>query len=166
MSTEEYEAAGCAFTDGKLILAGYQPNKPQPFISGLGGAKAEGETPFDTALRETLEELFEVQDPPQALLSELEATLTPSSVLQNGTYIMFVFSFADLEAILRLAKLHIAHTKMYSTFPETLVELVFGRQSQPEAEISHLVLLPLVRHDSANPFVSADFLQDITALSP
>lgn len=165
MSCEDYEAAGCAFTDGKLILAGYQPNKPQPFISGIGGMKEEGEGPLDTALRETLEELFEIQET-SPYISELKATLNPSKVIQNKTYILLAFTFEDLDAILRILKSRGATSKMYSTFPETLFELLFDRKilEDEKHEISHLALLPLVRHEHQNPFVSSDFLEDMAAL--
>jgi hypothetical protein len=47
---DEYTACGVVFTDGRHILAGYQPNKKNPCISGIGGMKEKGETHFDTAM--------------------------------------------------------------------------------------------------------------------
>jgi 8-oxo-dGTP pyrophosphatase MutT (NUDIX family) len=48
--------AGCIFTDGNLILAGYQPKGP--YISGIGGSSFDGEEPIVTAMREVMEELL------------------------------------------------------------------------------------------------------------
>jgi hypothetical protein len=56
------EAAGIVFTNGTHILAGYQPRKKNPHISGLGGSKQKDESYMQTAWRETLEELFELKD--------------------------------------------------------------------------------------------------------
>ena len=61
-NVENFRAAGSVFTDSKIILAGYQPRKKKPFISGIGGKREEGESYMDTAIRETVEELFEFKD--------------------------------------------------------------------------------------------------------
>ena len=66
--------AGIMFTDGKLVLAGY--NSKHLFISGIGGKIKENETPILTAVRETVEELFELEEIPGRLLDRLYEKLT------------------------------------------------------------------------------------------
>ena len=50
-----FMGAGCIFTNGTHVLAGFQPNKKSPAISGFGGKRHGTETFTQTALRETLE---------------------------------------------------------------------------------------------------------------
>ena len=50
--------AGILFTDEKHVLAGYSYRKQ---ITGFGGHRRGEETPAQTAFREVVEELFEVE---------------------------------------------------------------------------------------------------------
>lgn len=167
----KFKAAGSVFTDGKLILAGYQPRKRKPFISGIGGKKEEGETYMDTAVRETLEELFEFKEIPEKLKEEIKSEVVPLRVVQSASYIMVVYDFDGLEQILRLIKKHNLNTPLYDFLPTTLMELLFKRKLDVSSEnlffkpeISHLALLPLVKHAKANPFVDSYFIDDMPLL--
>ena len=170
---DQYKAAGSVFTDKKLILAGYQPRKRKPVISGIGGKKEEGETYIDTALRETLEELFEFKLLPKELLNEIKSSLVPQKIIQNGDYIMVVYTFNDLELMLRIIQKYKLKSVLYDTFPKTLMDLLFKRKLSFEGEnanlffkpeISYLALLPLVEHNKANPFVDLYFIEDMPIL--
>ena len=81
--------AGCVFTDGKLVLAGYQPFKEIPCISGLGGTKKDGESVFETAMRETIEELFEITNISVVFLEYIKRQL-PGKYIRNNNYIFIV----------------------------------------------------------------------------
>ena len=154
-----FKAAGVVFTDGKLILAGYQPLKKTPFISGIGGSKEPGESYKETALREMVEELFEVP-PPAGLIAELKKH-KPNRVLHTGTYVRLVYTFEDLDAMLKLMKTYSLKSPLYDTFPETLMELLFERRPKAKVEISHLCLLPVVKHDAGAPFVVSYFVKEM-----
>jgi hypothetical protein len=158
---EGYKAAGCVFTDGKIILAGYQPRKKVPIISGIGGKKEAGETYMDTAIRETVEELFEVEVSAD-LINELKATL-PEKIVQNGSYIIAVYTFTNLEEMLKHMKRKGITSKLYDTMPGNLMELIFNRKLVENPEISHLALLPLVKHGDT-PLVDKYFIKDMPAL--
>jgi len=158
---EGYKAAGCVFTDGKIILAGYQPRKKVPTISGIGGKKEAGETYMDTAIRETVEELFEVEVSAD-LIKELKA-IPPEKIVQNGSYIIAVYTFINLEEMLKHMKRKGITSKLYDTMPLTLMELIFNRKLVENPEISHLALLPLVKHGDA-PLVDKYFIKDMPAL--
>ena len=54
--------AGIFFTDEKIFLCGYSQHKHK--ITGIGGKKQNNELPYETALRETLEEIFEFDNIP------------------------------------------------------------------------------------------------------
>ena len=134
--------------------------KATPFISGIGGSKDEGETYKETALREMVEELFETSVPP-ALLAELKTCVShsPRKVLR-GTYVRLVYTFEDLVDMLAIMKKHIK-SPLYATFPLTLMDLLFQRRVKGKAEISHLCLLPVVKHDSGTPFVVSYFVKEM-----
>ena len=159
---DKYKAAGSVFTDGKLILAGYQPLKNKPFISGIGGKKEEGETYKVTALRETVEELFEFDTVPGKLIEDL-MKVTPEKVIQNGTYIMMVYNFDDLATMLKIISKYKLKSKLYDAAPLTLMDLLFKRKIDL-VEISHLALLPLVKHEKSTPYVNAYFIEDMPIL--
>lgn len=157
--SQEFTAAGCLFTDGAHVLAGYQPNKRQPTISGLGGKKANGETYTRTALRETLEELFNMKVNGE-LLDLLETTAVPRRIVVNGQYVVLYYTFHDLETLLRYASSYCSNTNLYEDFPLTLNELIFNRDYTQHSEVSHLCLLPFVEGIE----ISADFKSDIKGL--
>jgi hypothetical protein len=165
----EYTAAGSVFTDGKIILAGYQPLKRSPTISGIGGKKEEGETYLETAIRETIEELFEVFDFPKTLITDIKSVI-PQRIIQNGKYIMIVYNFADLEEILKIVKKYKILSPLYDKVPMNLMDLIFTRKlvySNPDPfwkpEISHLSLLPIVNHKGIH-FVDSGFIEDMPIL--
>lgn len=161
----EYKAAGCVFTDGGLILGGYQPYKMYPFISGIGGARENGEDHLETALRETVEELFNIREPdiPSNLISTLVEQFIPRTIIQNGSYVMLVYNFKDLDKFLAICKSYKVVSPLYAKFPTTLDSLLFtrnGRKGDPE--ISQLAILPVVPdHDPDNPFVDPRFISDM-----
>jgi hypothetical protein len=158
-----WEAAGCTFTDGTLILAGYQPKKKKPVINGIGGRKQKGETIHQTAFRETIEELFEFPLFPLELLRELD-TISPSAEVTSNTYVELVFSFQDLEAMLQIIKGFQLQSPLYDKLPLTVSDLVFKRKISPNAEISHLIILPLVQHPKQYPFIDKAFLDSINMI--
>ena len=162
---EGYKAAGCVFTDGKIILAGYQPRKRVPTISGIGGKKEDGETYMDTAIRETVEELFDIKVASQ-LINELK-TIIPEKIVQNGSYIIAVYTFMNLEDMLKHMKSKGITSKLYNKMPVSLMELIFNRKlvenPAENPEISHLALLPLIKHGDA-PLVDKYFIKDMPVL--
>ena len=158
-----YTSAGCVFTDGNLFLAGYQPNKKRPCISGIGGSKKKGEIPQETAIRETLEELFHLKKIPQKLIARL-LQLIPMKMCQNGSYHMYIYTFDQLEEILALALAAGIESPLYTPIPQTLSDLLLHRAQNKRAEVSHLCLLPLVKHTTEYPFVYPGLLQDMVAI--
>jgi hypothetical protein len=156
-----FKGAGCIFTNKISILAGYQPNKPIPHISGFGGKRKSKETFMHTALRETLEELFDMKNVPEHLIESIQMLVPPDSVLLQGDYILLVYSFRGLSEILSLVRQYISNVELYPRgFPTNVHELVMGRIIHPESEISHLCILPAVKNLKLDPL----FLEDINIL--
>ena len=140
----QFTGAGCLFTDGVHVLAGYQPKKREPSISGLGGKRLPGETFKRTALRETLEELFDIRVR-GALLDILEMSMEPKSTMMNGKYVLLYYSFEDLEVILQYASSYCGNTQLYDEWPETINDLIFNRRYTEGSEVAHLCLLPFAQ---------------------
>lgn len=163
LNNTEYNASGCIFTDNNLILAGYQPTKRKPFISGLGGMKKTNEDCFITALRETIEELLEIGDVPLSIINKIRSNIKPVKIIQNNDYIIIVYTFKDLEKILKICNKQ--KSLVYDKIPIKLNDLLFNRKNIKDTEISHLCLLPVIyNHDINNPFVDKYFLSDLSLL--
>jgi hypothetical protein len=153
-----YSSAGCLFTDGTHVLAGYQPKKTIACISGIGGKREEGDGSFlETALREMLEELLGIYD--NANLVELLKTVPYDNIIKGQHYFNVIYSFLGLEKILEFVFIKVGESPFYKVFPRTVRELVFSRICPMEAaaEISHLALLPLVPELVIDPY----FLKDL-----
>lgn len=156
--------AGCVFTDGKHIVAGYQPEKRKPGITGIGGHRDGEETYLETAYRETIEEIFHVtrETIPVSLIPSLMRTLHPRMVKMKKGYVLVVFSFEDLTLFLKLCKTSGLCSSLYTKMPKTLFEMIQSRQIDLKAEISTLCLLPVVKHEGKmKHFVNPAFVDDL-----
>jgi len=140
----EYSAAGVLFTNGRIALAGYHPYRVQ--LSGLGGKRnPEDETPFETAFREVLEELFGVHPVPAAFMKELrDVFFFPDTILCDNHYINYIYSFEALTHFLHMCNRAGIRSSFYKTFPETVEALVLNRIPIDGVEITHLALVPVV----------------------
>jgi len=154
----KFMGAGCLFTNKHHVLAGYQPSKKMPYISGIGGLCNEGEDYIVTAIREMLEELFMIYPTPE-LINNIQTIVKYRHVLINGSYINYVYSFEDLEDIMNY--LGISNTSMlYNVFPKTISELILNRLEY-DSELTTLVLLPCQK----NIIISNELIQDINMIS-
>jgi hypothetical protein len=157
-------SAGVVFTDGKLMLCGYQPNKIAPYISGIGGTCEPGEDLFTCAIREMIEELFEIKYS-DSELSWAVKEVTPRTAFTNHGYYIVMYSFEDLERILRAIDILGLQSPLYDVFPTNLNDLLFKRKTDNIfAEISHLALLPVVHHGIENSFVDSYVIDDMKAI--
>ena len=147
--------SGVLFTDGNVLLAGYQPK--QKSIGGIGGKAKPGETAHETAMREMLEELFGYTDVPGDLLKDVQ--LSPQKILWSKDYIVYVYSFGDLEVMLDIIKWHGIPSPFYDRIPFGCGDLVFKRKVVPGAEVSHLCVLPCENQD-----ITPELLGDISGL--
>lgn len=120
---------------------GYQPDKAM--ISGIGGKPNEFEPIVHTAFRETIEELFGVKPTFWLIVSLAEMFKTAGSV-QNGGYTMFVLSFDDLLRFMKYVQVSVQTSPYYAQFPESIHDLLLRRRAPPDAEVTHLALIPLV----------------------
>jgi hypothetical protein len=157
-----FMGAGCVFTDGNHILAGYQPHKKFPCISGIGGHTEQGESYLQTAYRETIEELFDVNVIPVGLID----TLIPKEIHIKKGYVLVRFTFQDLEKFLKLCRKANLQSPLYPKLPKNLLQVIQRRTSTPTSEISALCLLPIVKHTGKpGSFVHPAFVSDLSDMA-
>jgi hypothetical protein len=159
----EYSSAGCIFTNGRHVLGGYQPSKATPCISGIGGKKEGDEEFIETAMREMLEELFGIYN--RKDLTKSLMAIPYERLLISGDYLNVVYNFDGLVKILEELRNLYAVSSLYMELPLTLTELILNRLPV-DSEISHLCLLPVVKHTRGTPFVENCFMKDIVMLLP
>ncbi len=170
-SKAEFRGAGCMFTNGNVVLAGYQTKKGDITISGLGGNREEGESYIETALRETVEELFDIKEVPSKLLEDLKGALKPLSIKGKevdgwGIYVTVVYTFEHLLTLLKYAKKARIKSSVYETFPTTVSDLLLQRRTSKGSsppEIEYLTIIP-IESDYAGAPIKPEFLEDMEAL--
>lgn len=151
---------GCMFTNGTHVLAGLQKKHGLQMISGFGGKAHEHEDSLHAAMRETIEELFEIFDAPQAI-DEILMNFIPRRFVQNGDYTILVYDFHDLHDFMLILAGHHLQSPLYPSFPLTFQELLLKRQPQEQSEIQALALLPF----DASMQLDSLFLSDLALLA-
>ena len=141
------------FTDGKFVLAGINREGD---ISGFGGKKIAAEIPVVTAIREVLEELFEIQ-PTNQLIKIIMDKLEFDNLIARDNYSMFVMSFNDLETICDTVMKSLIKSPVYEHIPLSATGLMLNRKGGKE--IKEVFLLPAVK----NIDFDGVFLNDIIA---
>lgn len=156
--------AGILFTNGSLVLSGYSEHKST--ITGIGGKQINNELPYETAMRETIEELFEFNNIPYELLSELNSNILFSNLIATKNYSMFILSFNDLKVILRIVNKYkdSLTSKVYNIIPNNIEELLFLRKADNRSEIKHLCLLPMEQTLDIDTFFLKDIIRYLQTL--
>jgi hypothetical protein len=131
--------AGILFTDGKFTLSGV--NKYSE-MTGIGGKKKDEETPIQTAIRETVEELFEPEEIPAGLFEELYTRLIFDNMMFKSNYSTFIMNFNDLKIFFVTVKKYDLKSKVYDILPSTIEELILERKVVKNAELRYMMLIP------------------------
>lgn len=161
----DFKAAGCVFTNGKVVLAAYQKEEYAPAINGIGGKRnGPTESYIETALRETIEELFAVDTVPPRLLVALQNRITPTRIHKTGSYVLVIYTFADLDTLLQEAYAILKSSPVYEKFPRTLSDLILHRNAnyEPRPEITHICILPVVKQCC----IDSQLLDDMLVINP
>jgi hypothetical protein len=139
------------------ILCGY--NIKINSISGIGGKPFENEDLNKTAIREMLEELFELNDK-NIIIDYILDTINTSRIINSNNYYIYIYTFNDLQIILNILNSYNIQSKLYDVFPTNLNELILNRKIKEATEISYLCLIPLMN----NLKFASDFLQDLSLI--
>lgn len=155
--------AGLVFTNGDLILCGYEPHKKIPAIYGIGGKRESTDTTYyHTAFREAFEEILGV-GPPVDLVGTLIAAARPQKTVKVGSgYIMIQYTFTDLVQFLEIIRRAGVRALFYRKAPRTLEDLLLQRLYSISTEMTHLCVLPVVQ---PAPIVSRDLASDIEGVA-
>jgi hypothetical protein len=166
ISAEPYQGAGILFVEGPVALAGIQKHRQvllgatDPRLSGFGGRKEPQDIDWvHTAFRETIEELFGLEDVSVSLVQRLRAQVPYRASFKIGEYWVLQSSFEDLKTLLRIASYHLT-SPLYSKMPLTLEDLIVRRIPRTNSEIGSLALVPLVP-----AAVDVNFLEDLKKVS-
>jgi hypothetical protein len=159
-----YKGAGILFTDKINVLAGFQPNKRIPKITGIGGTRNGSEPLLDCALRECIEELYDINVIPAKLFLKLKELFHEKQFFITGWYINYVFSFEDLRLILKIVKRYKLLSPVYDILPTTIEELLLKRKHSSTAEIQSIVFLPIACLELKYNPIGPEFIQDIQIL--
>ena len=143
----DFDSAGTLFTNETHVLAGYQKDIKNTMVSGIGGKREGLETYMETAIRETVEELFHVKHVPLVLIRKIILTVKPQDVGKNGSYILVIYNFNDLEKILKIVRRMLTSCPIYKKIPKTVIALILERKTRVKgAEIIHLCILPMIKN--------------------
>ena len=159
--------AGIIFTDGSVILCGWEPRKRRGRggIYGIGG-KTEAGDHGDyrlTAAREMLEELFGLHSPVPYQLVLAIAALPVVHTEIIDSYVIIQHSFATLGLIMGLVRKETVSVPLYPRgAPQTLEALLLERQWQDSTEFAQLCILPVV---STRLHISSELVDDIRRLA-
>jgi hypothetical protein len=163
----DFKYAGIIFIQGNQVLAGLQRKwkrngKEERFISGFGGGKNPEETSLRTAIRETLEELYEfieIQEPnfnidsypatnvrslkqntviPEELLYRIQTEIHFAGPFVNGSYHLYKSNYKNLVRIFSIVNEYLA--KKSSQGPPYIVSIAY-RKNLPK-KINDLILFP------------------------
>ena len=88
-----FSAAGILFQYEAKFLSGWNPSLGA--WSGFGGKRRGIEYSIQTAIREVVEELFQV-NPSADDIRVLEEILSPFDFVQNGDYVVFFMNVSSL----------------------------------------------------------------------
>jgi len=162
-----YTSAGILFLDGPVALAGVQKHRKviegsiEARLSGFGGHKEIEDIDWiHTAIRETVEELFDVEHVSVTLVQQIRTSLPYREPIQEGNYIMMHCNFTDLNTILLIASKHLT-SPLYKKQPLSLNELILKRRPQPTSEIGALALIPV----QVSVLIDPDFSGDLKKAS-
>jgi hypothetical protein len=135
-----FSAAGILFQDDTKFLSGWNPSIDS--WSGFGGKRRGFETSIETAIREVVEEIFQVNLDTNDI-SALEEQLSPFDFRQNGDYVVFFMNVSSLFQISLFLEKKGYRSPLYDSFPTTVTDFIEKRKipEQHEYEISHLCLL-------------------------
>jgi len=175
---EHYDGSGLLFTNGTVLLGGYQKKfnrngkETSRFISGFGGSKDPGENVFQTAVRETLEDIYEFEELPEKLIEQIIQQIgKPYEIKKtttNGyTYVTLIYGLRKLEKIIKLVYQFMKNRQItslaYEILPQNIGELLFLRRD-PQKEIISVCVLPLDKISGDGYKIHPDFQKDINFL--
>ncbi len=150
--------AGILITDYKNILCGYQKYINNfNYLNGFGGKKENNESYYETAIREFIEEMYEVTIKKE-LIIEIIKIIKNIKILINDDYIIIVINFTKLKDIMVFLKDKIK-SKLYDKMPNSLEELILNRKIGNNQEIKQISIIPFHYKVLIHPLFNNDIIK-------
>ena len=157
------KSASIVFYQGNSVLCakGYST---RGLYSGIGGTIEQTDsTPAYAAIREAIEELFEVRAPAE-LLNYFASQLTVHYIpLQYPSHVTYYLTFNHLETIMQECKRQKLKSPLYKVFPTTIQQLLNRRIIGVAGELYDLKI-----HSASyilnTPLFTREFKQDVRRL--
>jgi hypothetical protein len=145
--------AGCLFIQQGYALVGY--SQKYKHFSGFGGKQNAGETPIQTALRETAEELLGI-DPTKTELDQLENLLEHKKLITRNNYAFLVLTIDDISVFSTVFDARVS--PYYKTIPKNCSRFILERNPTETAEITEMKIIKVV--SASNGDVDNEFIED------
>lgn len=152
---DEWHSAGILFTTDNTVFVGYKIVNDNWQISGFGGKRNEDETYIQTAIRETLEELYEAPITKETI-EYVERRLKITKVINNNGYILVICTLNRINDFILAALNSVLYTPMYEKLPYTVALLIGERKQLFYAEFHYLAFLSVNMIISEWPPVEID----------
>jgi hypothetical protein len=133
----EWHGAGILFTSHNTVLVGYKIVNDNWQISGFGGKRNEDETYYQTAIRETLEELYEVPITNE-MIDYVVRRLEYTKVVNNNGYILIICKLSKITEFMLAAVHFMFDTPLYETLPYSATALIGERNDKFSSEFHYL----------------------------
>lgn len=151
-------SAGILFLENASFLAGFQ--RKQMRWTGFGGKALPQEIPEETAVRETVEELFEInlsKQHIQDLVEELDIWMPYSS----SGYEFFLLPFSGITIISDFLEAKEYRTPVYPQFPKSITALISHRILSKATEIEKINLFSFSDIQEFQPAFDKHLLSDL-----
>jgi hypothetical protein len=156
----QYTSAGCLFINERdEVLTGWTPK--HKWFSGFGGKKEPYEMPRQTAIRETLEELFGIK-PSMLVINQCIEHYKEKPLLKRNGYMFIVLTIAEYSDLAAILIMNNIKSPYYDEIPQTVYHLIFYRKSLPDMEITTIRLTNLYSlYEDVDPELKVDWMQAI-----
>jgi hypothetical protein len=138
----DWHSAGIIFTSNDTILVGFKNINENWLVSGFGGKKEDGELYYQTAIRETMEELYEVPITKE-IIEYIANTLTIIKAVDNEGYILMICDISQLKVFMLAGINFQLDTPIYDTLPYSTLSLIGNRKNRQFIEYKFIGFLPI-----------------------
>lgn len=138
----EWNSAGILFTNNNTVLVGYKIIDDKWLVSGFGGKRNKDEQYYETAIRETLEELYEVTVTKE-MIEYVARRLKITTAINNNGYILIICKLNKMNEFILAGVNAICYTPVYDNLPYSVTELIGKRKDRFYSEFHYLGLMSI-----------------------
>jgi hypothetical protein len=158
----DWHSAGILFISNNTALIGYKIINESWIVSGFGGKKEEGELYYQTAIRETLEELYEVPITKE-VIEYVANRINVKKIVNNDGYVLMICETKQINKFI-LAGIHfVFDSLMYDSLPYSVLSLIGKRNEISDSEYPFIGFLPMsmILSDSSPLKIDPNLISDM-----